>query len=475
MFSTASKLKAILLLAGLFSADAYSTNILFAQDADFVFNYRSSVFAGTADQLPFWLHANRLGKVDLESTNFINELGAHTVLGELRDFSLRAGANAVFRLSEQESIHFTELYIRADYYTFRLDAGRFKQPVGSNNHELSAGSMMVSNNAVPVTKISLSNPEFVNVPGLSGFLQYKGLFTHGRFSGNRYVDEPYLHQKYLYLRFNIGNFSGTGGFVHNVVWGGSRGSTRLPQSFEDYLRVITGSGAPDSSDAPGIEKDNVLGNSVAAYEFAALYRFKNFSLSLTRMFYLEDKVSTRFRSPWDGVWGANVRLPGQEGVIEGITYEHINTIQQDSKKGEIVGRAHYYHNGLYKSGWTHEHRVLGTPLIVYDKELDRIVNSVLVGHHLGFKGHLTSRIAYRALATYTRNYGMREDWTQEGFDVPRSRFRKDQYSFLLDFRYEPVGGEGLGINLSIGSDMGELYKDNLGVMVGISWNGFLSY
>lgn len=443
-----------------------------AQNSDYNFYYRSSFYGSSDGSLPFWLTANVNGKVDPKSSNFINELGFSRQLEVTQDLMLAAGANMVGRLSKDNSFHFTELYSSISYHAFRLDIGRFNQPIGLNNHSLSAGSMMMSTNAIPITRISISNPDFVNVPFSQGVLEYKGMYSHGWFTEDRYVDDAYLHQKYLYLKLNIDKFSAIGGIVHNAMWGGTSENPnvgRLPQSFSDYLRVITGSSADPDSDAPGGEISNTLGNSVAAYEFGASYNFETLSVSATRLFYLEDGVSRRFRSPWDGVWGLNINFKDQTRLLQAITYEHINTRRQDSRSFQARGRANYYNHFLYRSGWSNYGRVNGIPLITYNDETNRIDNNILVGHHIGASGSLNRNLEYKFFATYTRNYGtVGGKVPPETIDFPSRR--SDQYSFLLNMNYRVPDTSSLTIGLSLSADTGQMYNENVGIMAGLTWN-----
>lgn len=448
-------------------------------------NHRTSVEAGsavigsTAGSLPFWFYSNVDGRVDRSGTNWLNQLRVKHALADKGPLKIGIGGNAVLRLSENSSLHFTELYLQAEAYGLRLDAGRFRQPIGLNNHGLSVGSMMVSRNAIPVPRVSLSTSGFANVPGTRGRVEFKGMFSHGWLEKDRHVESPFLHQKYLYLRVNIGSWSTTGGIVHNAQWGGTdpnRGS--LPQSFNDYLRLIAGRGAASSSNAPGGEISNVIGNSVAAYDFGLQYEHKKFTASLTRLFYLEDKVSTRFRSPWDGVWGANVKFKGDNNLLRALTYEHINTKNQDAKDFELIGRRDYYDNFLYRSGWTYENRTLGIPLILFDGTT--ITNNVLIGHHVGFEGQLVPGLEYTGYFTYSRNYGVRNDWVTGPISdsipedrndiIPREQFREDQYSMLIGLNYRLPGRENITLNMKLGADLGELYEDAFGIMAGITWN-----
>ncbi|WP_245683966.1 capsule assembly Wzi family protein, partial [Rhodohalobacter halophilus] len=246
------------------------------------------------------------------------------------------GADLALRVSGNSTAFFPELYLGAEYRAFRLDFGRFNRPIGLNNHNLSIGSMMVSRNAVPIPRIMLSTPEFTDVPWTNDILEFKAMVSHGWFTDERYVDSPYLHQKYLYLKVNATkSLSAVGGIVHNAQWGGTHPTFgRAPQSFSDYLRIVFSRAADPDSNAPPAQITNALGNSVAAYEFALQYEGTGFDLSATRLFYLEDSVSKRFRSPWDGVWGINLEFHDENRLLNALTYEHINTRRQDAKADE---------------------------------------------------------------------------------------------------------------------------------------------
>ena len=438
----------------------------------------SELYTATDGSLPFWFYSNVHGKVDPASTNWLNEISVNHHLLETDALAVDIGGTGVFRLSENNAVLLPKAYLTANAYGLQLDIGRFSQPIGLNNHHLSSGSMMVSNNAMPVPKVSVSTPDFMGVPFTDGHVEYKGMFSHGWFEEDRHVESPYLHQKYFYLKLNLGSWSGIGGIVHNAQWGGTdpdRG--KLPQSFGDYIRLITGQGADESSNAPGGEVSNVIGNSVAAYDFGLQYKQENFSLMLTRMFYLEDKVSTRFRSPWDGVWGANLIFENKNRALNAITYEHINTKNQDAKDWELIGRRDYYDNFVYGSGWTYENRTLGTPLILFNG--NTITNNVIVGHHLAFKGRFLRNLGYKAFITYSRNYGVQNDWVDNPRSsipkddpgiTPRENFREDQYSGLFALRYGAPGNKSLTYNFKISVNSGGLYK-GVGFMFVIQWSG----
>lgn len=442
-----------------------------AQDSGY--EIRSGFYTATETQLPFWFYSNVKGKVDPRHTNFLNEFLFQTPLYTSEELTVRASGNAVIRISGDHTVFFPDLSLRATAFGLRLDAGRFSQPIGLNNHELSVGSMMFGNHHTPVPKISVSTSSFADIPFTRGHIQFSGMFSHGWFETNRHISDPFLHQKYFYLRVNAGPLSGTGGVIHNAMWGGRDPRYgRLPQSFGDYLRVISGLGAAEQSNLPEGEIWNVIGNSVAGYEFDLLYKNDAFNISINRLFYLEDKVSTRFRSPWDGVWTADVSLNQKDGLLSAFTYQHFNTKQQDSRPDQLIGRQSYYNHYFYLSGWSYENKVLGIPTIIYDEEIERVVDNIMVGHHTGFKGKIMENVDYKMLFTYARHYGTVTDRTQNDGDIiPLKELRRDQYSWLLVLDYNVQKTKELQFNLKLGSDFGEFFEDNLGLMLGVTWNG----
>jgi hypothetical protein len=461
--------------APLFTADAQSLllNDPFA-DED-LFHVGSSLIGSTGDGVPFWMHSNVNGRVDPSENQWLNEVAFRQEVVRRGDFRIRGGAHLLARLSDHSSIHASQLYLQGSYRGWRVRGGRFEQPIGLNNHRLSAGSMMVSHNASPIPRIALETDGYLNVPGTQGVVQFSAMFSHGWFEENRHIERAWLHQKYLYLRVNLGSWAATGGIVHNNQWAGYDPQDGVrPRSFDDFIRVLFALPGDEDSNANLGEILNSLGNSVGAYDFGLTYNHDEFTLSATRMFYLEDRVSTRFRSPWDGVWGINFRFKDRNQPLTAITYEHINTKNQDARSWELIGRRNYYNHFLYQSGWSYKGRSIGLPLMLFED--GAFVNNVLVAHHLGAEGEPIRNLRYRVRLTYSRNYGVQDDWVDEPGDsipndrediVPLREFRTDQYSWSADFQYQPNRSQRWISQIRLSGDVGEVYEDRVGLQVGV--------
>lgn len=444
---------------------------------------------GLNEDLPFWMHVNRDGRVDQKSANALNYIEANSKLFENDNFDIETGASISTRISDDPVMFLDKAYLKIRAFDFKFLGGRFIDPLTEKENELSTGSFMYSRNATPIPKIAFATDGFVDIPGTRGIVRYNGLFGHGWFENDRYVRNAYLHEKYFYLSIKYAFFEAVGGIVHNVQWAGvSEGSRgKLPSGWGTFKEVVFASGSSDP-DAPGGEQSNAVGNSVAAYDFSLGLFFDKVDLRAYRLFYLEDKVSTRFRSPWDGVWGLSAKPKGVP-LVQNILWEYINTKKQDSFDFEPYGTASYYYNGIYRTGWTYGRRVIGNPLILTDGSDGStgrpIYNNIIIAHHAGISGSLSSHLNYKLLYTFSRNYGTYADQIirnldpSECGDIPRtvcaelrplSELKKINNSVVLDLNYSPANNRRFKYGFSIASDFGELYNNRLGVMLKLEYN-----
>lgn len=449
--------------------------------------------AGLDNDLPFWLHANRDGVIDQGSANSISYLAGSGKYFLNKDWRIEVGGKAVLRFSDNSSAFLNEIFMKFQGYDFILAAGKYIDPLAQKEDDLSTGSFMISRNASPIPKIALYTDGFVGVPKTNGIINYSGMFAHGWFEDDRYVKNAYLHQKYLYLKIQYAFFEAVGGIVHNTQWAGiSPTYGELPSGWETFKEVVFASGSSESN-APGGEQNNAIGNSVAAYDFSLKLLFEKVDLKAYRLFYLEDKVSTQFRSPWDGVWGIKIEPKGFR-LIDNILWEHVNTKRQDSFDFEPAGTSRYYNNFIYRTGWTYHRRVIGNPLLLTNASDGSgggnnypIYNNIIIGHHIGFSGKLLSNLRYNLKYTYTRNYGNFTDQIIRRLDPsecdskptttcaelrPLSDVKQINHSAILELIATPANNERFKYGLSLATDFGELYTNRMGIMFKLEYNLF---
>jgi len=478
---------------------------LIAQAQKIEYGAEATFYGSISDQLPFWFYTNKDGRVDGASSNLVNRFyGYYSHNDNNAVWQWSGGIDLSTRLSENNTVFLNQLYARLRYRGVTATAGRFYDPMGLNDRGLSMGSMLVSRNATPVPKVRIGTENFVSVPGTGDRLQFKAMLSHGWFEKDRYIESPYLHQKALYLKYQGERFFLTAGAAHNVTWGGTHPAQpdigdekpyKLPSSFSDFIDVLLGqASSSNNKNVPKNELTNVVGSSVAAYEVKAGVSFDQFSIKAYRQFFLDDKVSLAFRSPWDGLWGAGIELDDPDGFVTKLLWEHLNTKRQNAWEGTSLGRSDYYNNGVYRSGWTYEGNVIGTPLIINgpvgpfdgcpDKENTScypISNNIIVAQHFGIQGRPLEQLSYKILFTYSRNYGKNIDQKYEDGRVdqegnrkfrPLSELRRDQYSTLLQFNYLIAPRYGLSLQSAVAFDIGELYEEERwGLQIGLQWKG----
>ena len=93
---------------------------------------------------------------------------------------------------------FDELYAHVRLYIVDITAGIKPMYVGAGDEELSSGSLLISNNAHPIPRISIGFDRWTAFPGLYGYLEFRGGFTHGWLNDkNEYVKKTLFHHKYI--------------------------------------------------------------------------------------------------------------------------------------------------------------------------------------------------------------------------------------------------------------------------------------
>ncbi len=447
-----------------------------AQDEAPVFRKALSFTGGNNSTLPFWVTANQFGVVPYNRSSAAFRISVIQPIKKPARIGYAYGIDTVVRAGEQSSAFLQQFYGELTWGPFLLRAGRKEETMGEVHPSLTTGSMVLSGNAAPVTGVSISWPNYVTIPRTGTFLAIKGHIKHGWLDGNRITTNPMLHAKSFFMRFGkeAWPWKAWAGVMHYNVWGGRHKNENigdLPSSFNDFLRVFFIQGASASFDVNG-EVTNVLGNSIGAYDVGISWQAASFFIQLYRQFYLEDTVSTRLRSPGDGLYGLHYKASNREGLLKDVLYEHINTRKQGSKRSEIQGTDNYYNHFIYSTGWTHRGRTLGTPVVLMRPDQVGVFNNMLFAHHLGIAGALGASTQYQVLLTMTRNYGVNSIFrsTGFGFTMEDARFdgARDQfYAGFSVFQSLPDLPQ-FQIMTRIGYDWGDVREDNnFGFTVGV--------
>jgi hypothetical protein len=433
--------------------------------------YRMEVGGAAAlrSNLPFWLHARQYGTLDPQSTGGYARMDAARIDSVNAWFAYTVKGSVLARASEHSTVHFNEIYAAARAGFIQVRVGRKHEIIGTVDAPLSSGALGTSGNAIPVPKIVVATTGYTDAPLTQGYLEFKGYWSHGWLGDERFVEGAYLHQKNAYLRMG-GDLPVNvyGGLVHNAFWGGtSPAFGALPASFNDYWRTVLA--LSGSEEAPEDDRVYIQGNHLGVYDVGLTLDVGDFRVLAYRHFIFEDRDNLKFKSPQDGLLGLSIADQRTGRFLDHLTYEYLYTKWQNGPigpggvpRGGPGGRDNYYNHGIYRSGWTYFGRTVGSPLLTPVPGPEHgIANNRVVGHHIGIAGHVHAT-EYRLLATYTRNYGT--------YSEPYNPMRS-QYSLALDTETDIPGAHGINLLATLALDQGSLYGDNVGVRIGVAYDG----
>jgi hypothetical protein len=428
-----------------------------------------STVAATGSQAPFWLLSNKQGKYSTDRFAASLELGLFTERDTSRNIDFSYGIEVFGRSGENAKAWIHQAYGQVVFYNLvQLRFGSWEEIVGSQEPALSSGSVIWSGNARPVPKIEIGTPGYINVPYTRGFLEIKGKLSHGWLGSERVVSNVLLHHKNVYLRLGgdlpVNIYYGLN---HYALWGGTSPTEEepYPSDFSSFLKVFfMQHGDPDVPGTPDVWVINRFGNHIGSRNYGVNITLDNFTAGIYQQDIFEDGSGLRLQNFPDGLWGAWIRFPEEKKIVQAVVYEHLRTISQSGPDHHVGsdtlgGNDNYFNHGRYRSGWTHYQYTIGTPLITSplfnDPEYSGIKNNRVIAHHLGFEGYITENIRYRNIITWSRNMGRYSNPFPEPLE---------QLSWMLELN-TTLKRNNMEAGITVAADIGEMYGDNLGVMI----------
>lgn len=456
----------------------------------------SGVLLSTASQTPFWLRSNVLGIIPNTGANFTVRAGFYQEYAKKNNldkkYSWGYGVNAVANIN-QKGVDFIlpEAYLKAKAGIFEIWGGRRQEVIGlSDSSGIGTGPITLSSNAIPMPKVQLLTPNWVNL-GFKGLFAAKVSYAHGWFD-NGIVENYYLHQKSFYGRIGRANakFKFYGGLTHNVQWGGVRnvydGTKEVNYAdFPAYISVVI----------PTKYKPWLNGVDLSQYlGYDTQYQFGNHSGSFDLGFEITGKKRRAFvykQAPFeylatnsgvteyeDGLYGLKITNFKNEKVKE-FVIEMLYTLNQSryvSGFFKLTGLSperweaddNYFNHGQYLDGFVYKGNTISTPFIFPRKDFKEKLNtdqfqdalmSNILAFHLGMKGTISPRkIHYQLKASYSNNY------------IKDLKTPSRQFSLGIK-TLTPIklfGGSQLVSDL--GFDYGDVYENVLGMSFGVRKN-----
>src|SRR5690554_508686 len=460
---------------------------LFAQFSDSLkVTIGTTATLATNDYQPLWLQSLQFGTI----THHQSDLSTHILLTNVHVFNKKAQNGTVdtqlsdfyisYGIDLYNNNHFQQLftkeaYVKAGYKFWEIRVGQFMEIIGEVDPRLSSGSFAVSGNALPIPKIGLAVTEYTDIPFTKGFLQFKGLFSHGWLGETNYVKGAFLHEKSLYVKGGKKAFSFYGGLSHFANWAGTHPSGQAPSRFKDFLRIVAGASGdtedPVYHQGP-VDIANAVGNHMITSDIGMELKLSKSILKLYIQTIFEkgrgDSSNTNKRDELialnifgkDCLVGMSLETK-KPAFLKKVLVEGVYTKDQG---GPIIfnGRFNYYNNATYATGWEYKDRIIGTPLFVNRRQAAKynldpsstrgwnIVSNRVIGFHAGLTGSINKTIRYKTLFTYVKHYG--NYYNDDLFDST-----KKQGNLLFEINYRL--NSRIFLNSAFALDHGGLSKN----------------
>lgn len=451
------------------------SNIAYSQNKAGI-EIKNSSFISGQENLPFWLTVNKNGIINNgQSPINLSELVAHNhgqVLNSKLDYQL--GLHGVAAVSSNSYLQLNRAYAGLGLWNWKIDAGLFSDPENYGGLSTSNGNMARSLNARPYPKIRLSTNGYLGFPFVKKWFQFKAEYDEGWLNDDRYVKDARLHHKSLYGQLTPARgWKVSLGLEHFVMWGGTSPNPsygKLPTDTHSYLLYILAAKGDDAF--PETDRINVAGNQLGTYQFQVSRETANWLAAFYISHPFEDYSGIALRNYPDNLIGIHWETKSSKSFLSSVVYEFINTRQQSLKDSFYVWvekeqrwkqneTDNYFSHGVYRSGFTYQKRMIGSPLFKPDFNEDgslKLISNRFFAHHIGAKGNLNSVTEWKTMLTYSQHLGT--------FWKPYTE-KQDEFSLLVEFIYS---GQRLPfvVNTGIAADFGSHTESNFGLQLSIS-------
>ncbi|MCG9970406.1 capsule assembly Wzi family protein [Christiangramia crocea] len=425
---------------------------LSAQNIDYGVDLEGIGQLYSGETSPFWLHTNNRGRLD-EKTH-ISTLLSGTGNIQISDSTyFRLGVGALYKDGFENGVRLDEVYF--EYKSRKIGVVLGKKHKEDLFQGLSASNENIlwslNSPSIPGIRIFTTTPIFLRENHGIGFMA--GLEEY-LLNDDRYVRDSRLHHKSFHFVFkNQRDLQIALGVQHFVQWAGiSPDYGKLPNSFEDYIKVFTGT----SGDPVGGEEVNALGNQIGSYEIRLNTKIKDLDFQFLYNHIFEDASGMKMGNFPDGRYAIYVEDNRDEfwgsPWLKAFMYEFYYTKNQsrDRMSSAIDGADNYFNNNLYRSGWTYKNQVIGVPFILLNDNRFRIGTNIVAVHHIGLKGKVLDEFPYRLLLSYRQNYGVKGSYFPQKKEILSSLLELQ----LIDSEYNLKAQFGADINSHQDSNFG---------------------
>ncbi len=423
------------------------SNCINAQNLQFSGNFTAKGIVFSADESPFWFHSNQRGRVN-EMSN-ISTLASGLMTYKINEnASFLVGGGVLYQDGYIDNLQLDESFIGFENSWMEITVGRKQKKELFKGLSATNENILWSLNARPLPGLSIKTTRpvyFLPDAGLAFEAGLEEFIT----DDDRFVRDLRVHHKSFNLIFSkIRNFEFNIGLHHFVQWAGTSPEFgKLPGGFEDYLRVVSGSGTGE--EVGGGNEVNGLGNHLGSYIAGIKTSIGNYNVNVIYNHLFEDGSGMKLGNTPDGRYGIFVEDQEPGNWVDAFMYEFYYTKHQSFNKSGTDGKDNYFNNHLYRSGWTYENRILGLPFIFLDVDRFQVANNNVVAHHIGLSGIAFLNFPYKILTSYRQNYGAKAG----------GNLRNKILSTYLDLK---VYDTYFDVNFLLGADFNNTAPPNFG-------------
>ena len=485
--------------------------------AQFNVDYSVSVTGNVSsghDFAPYYISSNNQGFPTQSKSGYLRAAAKHDMDTTVR-FSYGFGADLVGGGSNSVDTRFfngdswatqsvkpanfwiQQLYGEIKFRGVFLTVGMKERGSAILNQQLSSGDLSFSGNTRPLPEVRAGFINFQNIPFTNGWVQIQGEYSFGwsmdgdwrneRFNkhNGQITSDFYYSYKRCYFRTKPTQpFFVTVGMQAPMVTGGTTyvyKDGKLTDTHKEKFGIkellktlVPGSGNSSGNDV------YYIGNSVGSWDLKATCRLKD-----------KSEISAYFQWPWedgsgigkqngfDGLYGIEYKS-AKKGWINGAVIEYLDFMNQSGPihwapgdhedhsghfPDQSTGMDDYYNNFQYR-GFMYYGMAFGSPFMrspIYNKDGSLSFNDNRIrGFHVGVTGNILPELQYRVLASWRTSLGTPH--------VPRIE-RANCTSAMLEAVYDIKAVKGLQAKCQLAFDCGDLYGDNFGALVSLTYNG----
>lgn len=451
-------------------------------------------FAG-GENTPFWLVSNIHGLGSPQFNNGYVKGEIYKPLNTRKRWSWGAGADLSGGWNIPAAFAVRQLYAEIHYRGLWASIGSKNYGSYYNNHKLSTGDLLFSDNAMAIPQLRIGTNGFAPFWGTKGWFSVRGYLAYGFFTDSNWVKNwvnPHSNRtsnvlfcsRGIWLRggrldkfpvtLDVGVEMGTQ-FGGTVYIDGNK--IKMPRNLKAWIKALVPMSGGD--DTPEGEQINVQGNMTGEYSISvSISPGHGWFIRPYWEHYFEDHSQLTFEyGPWkDGLYGLEIKFP-ENPFVSTLVYEYIGTKDQTGSvlnnytpeiPDQVSGRDNYFNHYIYGC-WQNWGMTMGTPLAispVYNRtHYLTVYNTRFIANHFGISGNPCRNIDWRLLLTFSRN------WGSYGRPLPDVM---DNWSGLVEATYHCHKIHGLYAKGSLAWDHGKLLGNNFGGMISVGFEGNFS-